>query len=279
MTRFIPPLAILAGAVALLQAHSIQFWMEWVGPMGWAWSLLLEAVALWLWWQPGAGTRALGLVASLLLLAGPLHQVTAPIAEAGRTDTARAETVGTLRAEIAQLEQSLGTFLDNSASRTGWAGRIDRTQQDLAAARERLRRELQQSAGAAVSWQRLAVVAMQAIALVLFQVTAVMALTRLAGEHRRLREPRPETSPQPRKQPPETLETAPTDGETRVETINRRLDEELQRTGLSQRAWGEQYGFKPRDLSLVRNHARLQQEGKRTAPAAVLDKLQALLAV
>ncbi|MFP4182228.1 MAG: hypothetical protein ACLFTX_06495 [Thiohalospira sp.] len=53
---------ILIGCTAVIQYHAIQFWTAQVDPVtGWAWSLLLEAVALWLWWRRGI-IRALALL-------------------------------------------------------------------------------------------------------------------------------------------------------------------------------------------------------------------------
>ena len=80
-------LGVLFGAIGLLQYHSIQFWQLFTEPgIGIVWSLVLEGTALWLWYQRHIGTRFLGLCASLLLLAGPLHQVSAPlVAELERT--------------------------------------------------------------------------------------------------------------------------------------------------------------------------------------------------
>ena len=73
------PCVVLIGAIGLIQAHGIAFWSGKLGPYGIAWSVLLEATALWLWSRPAIGSRALACLASVLLLLGPLYQVGTPI--------------------------------------------------------------------------------------------------------------------------------------------------------------------------------------------------------
>ena len=60
-TRYLaklPALVVLTGAIALLQLHAIQFWTEFVGPMGWAWAVLLEVVSVALVSAPAGATSA-----------------------------------------------------------------------------------------------------------------------------------------------------------------------------------------------------------------------------
>lgn len=45
---WIGPLVVLASAIGLLQAHGMAFWSAELGSYGIAWSVLLEATALWL---------------------------------------------------------------------------------------------------------------------------------------------------------------------------------------------------------------------------------------
>ena len=150
---------------------------------GWAWSLLLEAAALWCWSHPRFAVRwGMGAVATVLVLAGPLYQVSAPlVAEHMQVDTTAQERT-VLQTEIAGLESALATYLANSERRVGWAGRIDDTQAKLDAARAELRR-LATAAPQRMEWQRQAIIAMQAIALVLFQLlNVVMIRTLCAGD-------------------------------------------------------------------------------------------------
>lgn len=57
-----------------------------LGPwVGWGWSILLELISLWLWYRPESGViawwvwRTVALTTTMLLLTGPLYQVSAPL--------------------------------------------------------------------------------------------------------------------------------------------------------------------------------------------------------
>ncbi|MDH5785353.1 MAG: hypothetical protein OEZ16_07060 [Chromatiales bacterium] len=178
--RKISAALILIGGVALLQYHAILFWTEVVDPLtGWAWSLLLEGAALWCWSHPRFSIRSLGAVATVLVLAGPLYQVSAPLVEEHVSVDKSAEQRTVITAEVAALEQALNTFLSNSEKRIGWSGRIDSTQQQLTAARAELR-QLTSAEPERMAWQRQAIILMQAIALVLFQLLNVIMIRTLS---------------------------------------------------------------------------------------------------
>ena len=177
---------LLAGCIGLLQYHSVQFWVERTGsPVGVAWSLLLEGAALWLWSDRRPTRRLLGAVATLLLLAGPLYQVSAPLLDEGghaeRQAVAARERQSDLAGEIKTLDTALAAYLANSASRQGWVARIDHTQARL----EQLRAEQAQitfdraDAPAPRPWQQVAVIGMEALAIALFQLVAVLAIGEL----------------------------------------------------------------------------------------------------
>lgn len=186
-TRQLSALVLLIAAIGLMQYHAIMFWSEHVDKAtGWAWSLLLEGSALWLWSSQKMAHRMLAAVATLLVLAGPLYQVSAPlISEWQATDrgaVANVERTAALTAEISSLETALNTYLNNSATRQGWAQRIDATQARLDAARTELQAVITATAQPQrLSWQRQAVIAMQAIALVLFQILGVITIRTLAN--------------------------------------------------------------------------------------------------
>ena len=186
MNRVIPA-ALLVTGLALMQFHSIAFWSEAVGPLtGWAFSLQLEAAALWLWFSPRRAHRALGAVATLLLLAGPVYQVTAPVIEAQTAAVSgvsqAADRRAVLLAEIGAIEASLATYRKNSESRQGWFGLIEQAEADLSARRGELAavQAAQFAAPVRMAWQAQAVLLMQALALVLFQLANVLAIRALS---------------------------------------------------------------------------------------------------
>lgn len=175
-------IALLAGCIGLLQVHSIQFWNANVdATTGAACSILLEGAALMLWSSARWPRRALGAVATVLLLAGPLYQVSAPLVHEWhaneRGGVANAERRAALEAEIASLDAALSTYLANSSQRVGWAERIDRTQASLDARRAELRTLIaDQAAPKRMTWQAQAVIAMQALALMLLQFVGVLCI-------------------------------------------------------------------------------------------------------
>ncbi len=191
--RPLATLLLLAGCIGLLQYHSIQFWVEHAGSgslIGAAWSLLLEGAALWLWSDRRPARRLLGGLATLLLLAGPLYQVSAPLLEdagrAGRQAEAAGERRRDLAGEIQTLDAALAVYLANSASRQGWVARIDHTQARLEQLRAEQAKITAERADAPQQrpWQQVAVIGMEALAIVIFQLVAVLAI----GELRERRE-------------------------------------------------------------------------------------------
>lgn len=177
--------ALLAGCILLLQYHAIQFWTTQAGSSGAGWSLLLEGAGLWLWLSPSLPRRVLGGAVTLLLLAGPLYQVSAPLIEMGHrtehTATAGVERSRDLVGEIKTLEAALAGYLTISQTRAGWSARIDSTQARL----DRLRSEQATLSAARAEapqhqpWQRTAVILMEALAIVIFQLVAVLCIGEL----------------------------------------------------------------------------------------------------
>lgn len=196
-TIAIRPLAtgvLLAGCIGLLQYHSLQFWVEHTGsPIGAAWSLLLEGAALWLWSDRRPERRLLGALATLLLLAGPLYQVSAPLLDhndhADRQSSAADQRHAAIERELQTLDAALTTYLANSTQRQGWVARIDHTQarlEHLRTEQAQLTAERARAPSPQRPWQQTAVIGMEALAIALFQLVAVLAI----GELREGREGR-----------------------------------------------------------------------------------------
>lgn len=217
------PITVLAFGIGILQWHGVAFWAGAAGPeTGWAVSLALELAALWLWFQRRFFTRALGALATVLLLAGPLYALSAPVlAEwqmlTGRAQSDRAEAA-LLSGEIASLEKSLAIYLDNSKTRLGWFGSITESEQALQTRRARLRQISSNSPASAsgrLPLQRWGIIALQGGALVLFQLVNVLAILALSAHAAELKR-NSETEPAPPKTeiPPkiETAELTPVSG-------------------------------------------------------------------
>lgn len=168
------PALLLIGGMVLMQIHAIQFWTEHTGQYGALWSVLIEGAALWLWSQRNALKNALAVVATLLALTGPLYQVAAPAVEQLRSTQTNTQQQQLIAAEIASLESSLAQYNSNSGTRVGWAARIDATQAALNAKRTELSQLI--TAPSATPWQTIAIVLMQALALLLIQIVIVLAI-------------------------------------------------------------------------------------------------------
>ncbi len=280
MTRFAfaYPVFLLAGGIVLIQYHGIAFWNDAVGPAtGWAWSVLLELIALWLWYQPR--TRLLALVATALVLSGPLYQVTTPLVQ--QLAASAAERVSglrraaLLRQAIATEESALQTFLANSSDRAGWLPPIEQARASLDAKRAELQALLTPTRQT-LPWQQIAAMGLQAIALVLVQVSNVLAITTLSRTRetpaQRKRKPVAANREMPRSVPLETPKTLPN-----VAQIQAALRQHLSAEGISARTFAERHGFSARDISLVFHDQENQKAGKRRAPSKVFGRLAEML--
>lgn len=172
-----------------MQWHGILFWTEKVGSHGWAWSLLLETVALWLWYKPAIGFRALALVASTLTLAGPVYQVSKPSIEAYYSiddhSAGRTIAIEGLIAEKAQLSKQLDVYQANSLSRSGWLGAIEKANERIGAIDKELV-ELSVTKAEKAQWFFNWEIGMEVVALILFQLVAVLSITTISKQARSL---------------------------------------------------------------------------------------------
>lgn len=168
-------------AEIVLQVHGLRFWAEHGGWCGWIWSVALGIVAVWFWLHRSSVVRwTFGIVASLLLLLGPLWQVGSPLVAAIETRQAQQGSVA-LRLELLRnaetdLSATLATYLANSTARSGWAPELARVRAELAATRSELAALASAPPSARASWLSLAVIAIQLAALIVLQVAAIAAL-------------------------------------------------------------------------------------------------------
>lgn len=186
-TKVVFSSVILVGAVGLLQAHGIEFWSTHVGQYGIAWSVMLELVALWFWFRKSTYTRTLGLLASTLLLLGPLYQIGIPILnkldDGWQSDLASNKSAVVLKSKIDQLENQLDTYLVNSKQRSGWLPAIESTESKLLDSRAELASLIRVTPVITTQTevQGLVIVVMEAIGLILFQLAAVRATLDLSS--------------------------------------------------------------------------------------------------
>ncbi len=185
MNRRHATVALLLGCIVLLQYHSIQFWREVDALTGPVFSVLLEGTALWLWFDRRRAYRVAGGITTLLLLAGPLYVLSAPLVAEWQAVAAGGVAQGDRRAvldrEIAALELELATYRANSKARRGWDGLITSTSTDLSAARAERARLMSAAAEPPprMDVQRVVIIVMQLMAVSLFQLVAVLCIAEL----------------------------------------------------------------------------------------------------
>lgn len=204
--RIVFPVTILVSAMILLQWHSIHFWMEHTGKMGFAWAMLLEGVALWCWSQQGKAIRFLGVLASTLALLGPAYQVSSPLVKeiySAEWDSNQKSTYLSEQVEYRRNEQerlisrkddllkSLSVYQENSRVRPGWLPAIEKTMDELADVDRRLSEidkptNIEPLPEDKLSAAKKGVILMELLALVLFQVISVLAILAIAREVRAL---------------------------------------------------------------------------------------------
>jgi len=323
-TRFIEmalPLLVLAGAIALLQVHAIQFWTEFIGSMGWAWAVLLEVVALWLWYQRQLARRMLAMVASVLTLTGPVYMVCEPLVEewqsASHVDAGRELQIERLTLEASRLEESIETFRANSEARAGWLEPIQDTQARLAEVDTQLATLVAAPPAVTSNWRQQAVIGMQAVALLIFQLAAVLAITTLSSQRQQVIAagvtPCPtSTCGSLRGGPLETGQNLAVAGAVNTEAVTCNHEPELGTPSMSeanddselgkggfayadivelrdaleqllgdremtQAAFCRDHEFSPRDLSLLRRHEARCAAGGRTISVTALDRLAEIL--
>lgn len=275
-------LIIIAAVTLITQCHGTRFWIEQTGPIGWGWSITLEAVALWLWYQ--GNRRALAIVASCLLLAGPMYQITAPLfAQSNHraiTETTRLQQLDLLRQQIATLQQAHASALRNSEARPGWLNEIQSTRADLIRAQGELATltAAQQPDNRAALWTK---TIMQAFALLTLWLASISAINTLTQS----RQPPATATPAPRARithikHPTSAATPPTDPRSALaKQITTALDAHITARGISQNQWADANNVPRKQLSLIRNHDDRASQGTELASIKKMEQIAALLGI
>ena len=174
----VPALALLIGAVVLLQLHSIAWWSEYDSQTGWLWAMVIEAGAVWLWAARHWYCNLIAVFATALALIVPLSELAQPVLDDQRTAQTATDTLpqrtAAAEARIRSLEASLAQYNANSRSRAGWYGLIESTQQQLTAARADLAQLQAETAPAPAELSLWLPLAVQMISMVLLQCLIVL---------------------------------------------------------------------------------------------------------
>ena len=179
------PVLLIVSCTCLIQVHGWQFWISQAGAAGPIWSLTLEACALWLWWHSSRAVRLVGALGTLVVLSGPLFILSQPAIQAWQAAQAQRQEAVALQAEIASLERTRETFVQNSQKRAGWLPAIQQVQTKLEAARERLRTISQQRHDLPVqTLARIVIEILGLLVVVVAQISAIRHVSQVVAERR-----------------------------------------------------------------------------------------------
>lgn len=276
-------------AFTLMQAHSIEYWVSLTDPVrGVAFSIAIEAAALWLWYLRGTVARTFSVLASALVIGSALFQVSDPLFARIHEADAQQQLVALTRAEITDHQATIRQFEENSGKRPGWAPMIEQARADLNAARARLREELQYTVATGMDWRTTAGIALQALVLLVVMVAQVLAVISLrnalpkqAAPLQVTRQRRVTATP---KAPPVTRAETPaaiefTDIDQRVEAVATAIKERLPNFDGKQRLLAEEINIRPADISLALNHATRKRQRKETVTERALQRMEIALGV
>lgn len=300
---------IIITSALLMQIHSIEFWMSQVGAIGFAWSITLEIVMLWLWWR---GIWPLALIASALLIAFPMHEITQESIKTLTTHHQAQEANQADLAEVQLLRQSIATYERNSEKRPGWLPKINRIQQRINAAVDRVSDRKTKNAtlrffGISIKEAIAAVQALTLLIIMIAQAIAISDLRKIAAKKRKTLEnnsldiekdsdfpPAPINLQPYRGAKTEMIETqnaksAPagsakpathpgyTEAQQKalrlIDQIPAAIRSETKDKGVSQGTWCDGHGINQKHLSLAKNHRRQLEQRKEVAPAAALEQI------
>lgn len=307
MIKINSQLVIITTSAILMQIHSIGFWMDQVGPMGIAWSLTLEMMMIWFWWR---GIWPMALIASVLLIAGPMHQVTQPSIKSMSAHWQAEKSNLADRAEIAELRASIATYERNSEKRPGWLPKINRVQKRINAAVDRISERERKNPEFRIFGISIkeAIAAAQALTLIIIMTGQAIAISdqrKIAAKNRKTLENNDIDAAKASEFPPPSMSHQPHHGEKieatkNASAIDEKPDAGPGLTGLSEKQknalqlisqipaainrvtttqcitqgeWCRANDINQKHLSLAKNHARNLSQGKELAPGDAIRRI------
>ena len=264
-------IVVIILSTILMQIHSIEYWTGVTESYGIAWSIALEAAMLWLWYQ-----RRLFLIrvlAAIILIAGPWYVLTEPAVKSLQELSQSGHHIASAEAKVERLNKSLDRFEKNSMSKLGWSGRIDRTMAKLELAEDELQKTKDKTMSLGFKWRLYMTAGMQASVLLIVLITQLLAVAGLRDCH----VSKPESKSRNPSKPLRNNSAETSKYEQAIKAVALAIKGKLPEHGGSQKALAEHYGFRPKDVSMLFNHAERQKDGKeiisRKALQSMMDKL------
>jgi len=281
------PITIALIAFTLMQAHSIEYWVSLTDPVrGVAFSVAIEAAALWLWYLRGMVARTFSVLASVLVIGSALFQVSEPLFARMHAASAQEELITLTRAEIADHQATIRQYEQNSGERLGWLEPMEEVRADLAAARARLREELQNTVDTGMDWRTTAGIGLQALVLVVVMVAQVLAVISLRNplpkptEKRPVKQTRQVAAAKPKpteKRPVKPAAVGITDPDhfdRRVEFVADAIRQMLPNFEGKQMLVAEHINIRPADISMALNHVARKANKKETVTENALQRME-----
>ncbi len=283
--------SMLVISISLIQWHSIQFWIEITGGVGILWSIAIEATGIWLWWQRHT---LLACIASLILITGPMIWFALPfqqsITHSQANTLQHSKQLASVEKAINQLKKSLSSYQLTSQSRTGWASRIDKTQNELNIANQRFDQLIINSPIPVSISKHIAIFTIETLTLVLLLITQVLAIgklrnisnlaknietlpastTRLTPVRQDNKSSNMPNKYQQTESPNQNLETLALD-------VSKRLSEVLLEESISQAEWARRNEVSPKNVSLLRNYSKRKEKGLESVPKKEIIRMNRIL--
>jgi hypothetical protein len=252
-------------SLALMQWHSIEYWLNKTGPIGIGWSLGIECAAIYFWLYRKTFAAV---IASGLLISGPLLAMAQPTMDEIQKQTNIAAERELLTQSLELRTGSLKDWRANSIERTGWGGRIDRTQAKIDATENQLIDAIRQQEN---TYALLTTPLIQAAALLLIlfaQITALRKLSTMLCEkntntHGKTKTEKKTAEKKPRPQPAGARKKQ--SGAIPAGEIQRALKAAIEAEGTTASRWATDRGLTPKKASQIINHQDLKKKGGDTA--------------
>ena len=170
-------MAIIVAVLAtfIIQWHSMSFWTEQAGRVGYLWSICFEAAVLWLWWQDKLRLRIVGFFGTMILLAAPLYVISAPVVSMYSTSAGNNQERMMLQDRIKRLNASHERYLSLADRFRGWQPKIDEVDAKLDAAYSKLD-ALPPKQDGVLDYHLLALFIIELLALIIITVAQITAI-------------------------------------------------------------------------------------------------------
>lgn len=183
---------VIVPGIALLQFHGILFWTKWIDVffVGVSWSILLEIVTFWAWFQRKEDNgpkrysiiKGIAITSTILLLVGPLYSVSVDIIS---TYESQFVALSEYRKKKSSIEEEVERKTEVATRLLSYIEKKDdgwrtynRTEESIEELREELKELKPPISTTNIPWQEFVVVAMQLFSIVIFQIVVVLAIVK-----------------------------------------------------------------------------------------------------